>query len=320
MASNTNLTELSPAPSQPISRRRFLTSGLCGGAGLAFYSGEIERHWIDVNPVEIHLPSLPGAFEGINIVQLSDIHLDEFTEPFMLRQAIDRINRLQPDIVLLTGDYVSFEITSREYCMRAAWKCAQMLRELQCKQVYAILGNHDLWLSGAAVTEALRGNGIPVLQNAYVPLERDGKRVWLVGLDDPVCGHPDLDKAVPTHMRNQPNEPVIMMCHAPDYADDLMRHPAGRSIDVMLSGHTHGGQVRLPFVGALSLPIGGRKYVEGLFHLGDMQLYVNRGIGTVGVPFRFDCPPEITSITLRAGAQETVSRRGRFSRRGSISG
>jgi len=93
-------------------------------------------------------------------------------------------------------------------------------------------------------------------------------------------------------------QPLIVLCHAPDYADELLAHPAGRSVDLMLSGHTHGGQVRLPFVGALDLPPGGRKYVEGLFRLGTMQLYVNR------VPFRFDCPPEITSITLRAAKGE----------------
>jgi predicted MPP superfamily phosphohydrolase len=295
-----------------MSRRRFLTSGLCGGGALALYSGEIERHWIEVKPVDIHIPSLPPAFDGLNVVQLSDIHLDEFTEPFMLRQAVDRINRLQPDIVLLTGDYVSFEITSRDYCLRAAWHCARMLDELQCKQRYAILGNHDLWLDRDEVTAALKANGMTVLTNAHLPLERGGSRVWLVGLDDPVCGKPDPEKAIPGRIRNVASEPVIVMCHAPDYADEFLDHPAAKSIDLMLSGHTHGGQVRLPFIGPLDLPPGGRRYVEGWFRLQDMQLYVNRGIGTVGVPFRFDCPPEITSITLRAGNPEPARGRGVF--------
>ncbi len=100
------------------------------------------------------------------------------------------------------------------------------------------------------------------------------------------------------------NDPVILMCHAPDYADHLLARPEGKAISLMLSGHTHGGQVRLPLVGALHVPPGGRRYVEGLFRLGSMQLYVNRGIGTVGVPFRFDCPPEITAITLRSDGEE----------------
>jgi predicted MPP superfamily phosphohydrolase len=293
------------APSlQPISRRRFLTAGLSGCAGLAFYSGEIERHWIDITHREIRLPALPAAFDGMKVVQLSDIHLDEFTEPFLLRYSIEQINRMQPDAVLLTGDYVSYEITPRKLCLESAWQCAEMLSELKCPERYAILGNHDLWLSGTEVTRALVAKGITVLNNSYLPLERSGSRIWLAGLDDPVCGRPDPDRAIPTSIRGVEGQPLIVLCHAPDYADELLAHPAGRSVDLMLSGHTHGGQVRLPFVGALDLPPGGRKYVEGLFRLGTMQLYVNRGIGTIGVPFRFDCPPEITSITLRAAKGE----------------
>ncbi len=91
------------------------------------------------------------------------------------------------------------------------------------------------------------------------------------------------------------------MCHAPDYADDLQAVPAGQAVDLMLSGHTHGGQIRLPLLGALELPPLGQQYVEGWFKLGNMQLYVNRGIGTVELPFRLNCPPEITLITLRRG-------------------
>ena len=123
--------------------------------------------------------------------------------------------------------------------------------------------------------------------------------MWLAGIDDPVCGRPDPDKAIPSSIRNQPREPIILMCHAPDFVDELRDHPAGRAVSLVLSGHTHGGQIRLPFVGALHLPPGGANYVEGLFQVGSMQLYVNRGIGTVGVPFRFDCRPEITIFTLR---------------------
>lgn len=283
-----------------MSRRRFLTTTLAGCAGMALYSGEIERHWIDITHRDIHLQSLPLAFEGMRIIQLSDIHLDEFTEPFLLRQAIEQINRMQPDLVLLTGDFVSYEIAPRKFSEKSAWQCAEMLSELKCAQRYAILGNHDHWLSGTEVTRALNLNRIPVLINSYLPIERGGSRIWLTGIDDPLCGQPDPDKAIPVSIRAREGQPVIAMCHAPDYADHLLAHPAGKSVALMLSGHTHGGQVRLPFVGALDLPPMGRKYVQGLFRLGSMQLYVNRGIGTVGVPFRFQCPPEITAFTLRA--------------------
>jgi predicted MPP superfamily phosphohydrolase len=287
-----------------MSRRRFLATTLLGCGGLAVYAGEIERHWIDVTHRDIRIRSLPSSFEGMRIAQLSDIHLEEFTEPFLLRQAIEQINRIQPDMVLLTGDFVSYEIMSRKFSMRTAWQCAEMLTELKCPQRYAILGNHDHWLSGTEVTRALRTNGIPVLINASVPIERGGSRIWLAGLDDPLCGRPDPNGAIPELARGADGEPLIMMCHAPDYVDTLLKHPAGKAVSLVLSGHTHGGQVRIPFVGALELPPGGRKYVEGLFRLGEMQLYVNRGIGTVGVPFRFQCPPEISVFTLHSEGVE----------------
>jgi uncharacterized protein len=296
---------------QPISRRRLLATGLYASAGLALYSGEIERHWIDVTHHEVHLRSLPAAFDGMNIVQLSDIHLEEFTEPFLLRHAVNEINRVRPDAVFLTGDYVSYQIASRKRSIKSGWQCAEILNELKCLQRYAILGNHDAMLGEKEVTEALVANGITVLNNSCLPLERAGGKIWLVGLDDPVCGRPDPDAAIPKTIRRG-SEPIIVLCHAPDYADNLVNHPAGRSIDLMLSGHTHGGQIRLPFIGALDLPPGGRKYIKGWFRVGAMQLYVNRGIGTIGVPFRFDCLPEITSFTLRASELEADVRRRAF--------
>lgn len=285
-----------------MSRRRLIKAGLLGAGGLVLYSAEIERHWIEVIQIDIHLPNLPAAFDGMRIAQLSDIHLDEYSEPFFVHHAIEKINRMAPDAVFLTGDYVSDGPLGKPYAIGAAWRCAGLLRELQCRRVYAILGNHDLMIGAREVTAALTASGIPVLVNECLPMERSGGRLWLAGLDDPVKGHPNPELAIPAPIRNIPNEPVIVMCHAPDYADTLLAHPAGKAVDLIVSGHTHGGQVRLPLVGALELPSMGRKYVEGWFRLGGMQLYVNRGIGTVGLPFRLDCPPEITLITLRSGA------------------
>ncbi|MGD0801836.1 MAG: metallophosphoesterase [Terracidiphilus sp.] len=268
----------------PVSRRRFLKASLGGAAALAIYAGEIERHWIDVIRRDISLRGLPASFDGFRIAQISDIHMDEYTEPFFLRRVIQRINSLQPDTVFLTGDYVSHGILSRKFAIGAAWQCANVLKELQCRQLYAVLGN-----------------GITVLNNNCLPIERANGRFWLAGLDDPVVGHPNPELAIPARIRNLPNEPVVLLCHAPDYADNLLASPEGAALGLMLSGHTHGGQIRLPLLGALQLPTLGMKYVQGWFQLGGFQLYVNRGIGTSGLPFRFDCLPEITLITLRRG-------------------
>jgi hypothetical protein len=111
---------------------------------------------------------------------------------------------------------------------------------------------------------------------------------------------PIPELAIPESIRNVPHEPIVLLCHAPDYVDDLLPTPAGRALSLMLSGHTHGGQIRIPLIGATSLPPLGHKYVEGWFRFGNLQLYVNRGLGTVGLPVRFNCPPEITLFTLRS--------------------
>jgi uncharacterized protein len=294
-----------PSSRRPITRRRLLKAGLLSAAGLALYSGEIERHWIDIVQTGVALPNLPAAFEGARIVQLSDIHMDEYTETSFLRRVVHQIDLLQPDAILLTGDFVSEGPASEEFAIGAAWQCANILSQLKCRQLYAALGNHDVSIGSEEVTAALAANRVTVLNNACLPIDRIGNRtggrIWLAGVDDPVNGEPDPERAIPASIRHVPGEPVLLMCHAPDYADDLVSTPAGKAVDLMLSGHTHGGQIRLPFLGPLTLPPLGKKYVEGWFRLGEMQLYVNRGIGTVGVPFRLDCAPEITLFTLRRG-------------------
>ncbi|HEY6490036.1 MAG TPA: metallophosphoesterase [Terracidiphilus sp.] len=284
---------------EPITRRRFLTATALGAAGLGLYSGEFERHHLEITYPEVRLPNLPPVFDGFRMAQLSDIHLDMFTEPYFLRDIVARINRLRPDAVFLTGDFVTHQWLPHKYPIHAAWACARILDGIECTRRYAILGNHDVVVSAQAVTAALTASRIPVLRNSFAPLELGASRLWLAGLDDPVEGHPDLDQAIPEFLRDRADQPVLLMCHAPDYADTVLAHPAGKSVAFMLSGHTHGGQIRAPFLGPMVLPDLGKKYVEGLFQLQGMQLYVNRGLGTVGVPVRFNCPPELTCITLR---------------------
>ena len=289
---------MSALNSEKLSRRLFLRSALLGTGALALYAGEFERHWLDVVHQSISIKGLAPAFEGVKIAQLSDIHLDEFTEPFLLHEAVDRINRERPDYVFLTGDYVTSDVLPKSLSIKAAGRCGPLLAGLQCKERYAVFGNHDVRAGELEVAEAMGEANLVFLRNTHVPLERKGGRIWLAGIDDPVCGKPDQGAAIPPSIRNIPNEPVILMCHAPDYIDRLHAHPTGQAISLVLSGHTHGGQIRLPLLGPLYLPSWGRKYVEGLFTVGSMQLYVNRGIGSVGVPFRFDCRPEITIFTL----------------------
>lgn len=286
------------SPQKQTTRRKFLKGSLFAAAGLAVYAGEIERHSISVTQHATAIQGLPPAFEGARIAQLSDIHLDEFTEPLFLEHAVKVVNDLNPDFVFLTGDYVSDGIAPKKFAVGAAWQCANILRTLKCQQRYAILGNHDVSLDRHQVQSALENYGIPVLVNASMPLERGGSRIWLSGLDDCGQGQPRLDLAIPDKIRGIAEEPVILLCHEPDFADRVVERKFDHHIALMMSGHTHGGQVRLPLYGPLILPSFGQKYVEGWFRFGNMQLYVNRGLGTIGVPFRFDCPPEISVFAL----------------------
>jgi len=277
-----------------ITRRSFLIGGAAAGLGLAAYSGFHARHELQVLQRTFPIAKLPDAFQNFRIAQLSDIHLEEYTEPSFLQQAVARINALQPELVLITGDFVSRGPRDLSFGRRTAGLCAEILSTLKAPQRYAILGNHDVTVGSQAVISALEAHGTPVLVDSYIPIERGRDHFWLSGACDPGASDCYLDLAIPPY----PNAPVIFMCHEPDFVDTVVKHPRFPLIDLMLSGHTHGGQVRLPVVGPLILPPMGRKYVEGLFHFGHMQLYVNRGLGTVGLPFRLNCPAEITNITL----------------------
>ncbi|HEV2172412.1 MAG TPA: metallophosphoesterase, partial [Nitrospira sp.] len=129
---------------QTSTRRTFLKASALGVAALALYSGEVERHWIDVLHHDVFLPGLPPDFNGMRIVQLSDIHMDHFTERFFLRNAIEKINGLKPDAVFLTGDFVTSDEHSNVEAHHAAWDCAKILQDLDCRARYAVLGNHDV--------------------------------------------------------------------------------------------------------------------------------------------------------------------------------
>lgn len=283
------------ASSFRLTRRSFILGSGITAAGLALYAGEIERHFVEKVETTIRIARLPSPFHGFRIAQISDIHLDEFTEPLFLEYVVHRLNELNPDLVLLTGDFITRGSLTFISSNHAAHRCAEVLSTLKAPQTYAILGNHDVSVSAELVIGALQAVKIPVLVNSHVPIERGDARIWLCGSDDTNAGHPNINLSVP----EKPDGPVILMSHEPDYADTIVSHPRGKLVDLMLAGHSHGGQVRLPFYGPLILPPQGQKYVEGHFRFGQMQLYVNRGIGSVGLPFRFNCPPEITIHTLQ---------------------
>jgi predicted MPP superfamily phosphohydrolase len=278
-----------------FSRRTFAAGFVATTASLALYSNDLERHEIDITQRTFYLSNLPPAFDGFRIVQISDIHLEEFTEDFFLRRVIEHVNSLAAEVVVVTGDFVSRGPMSIEVSWAAAGRCAQLLGTLTCKERFGILGNHDAIVGSKIVRGHMEENGLPILVNANVKIEREGQHIFLGGIDDYSFGVPNLSEAVPEN----PDAPVILLAHEPDFLNKVVAHDRGKNVDLVLSGHTHGGQVRIPGIRPLFLPPLGKIYTEGHYRVGSTQLYVNRGIGTVGVPFRFNCRPEVTVITLR---------------------
>lgn len=283
------------------SRRRFLALASAGAlCGLAIASDAIvlEPNHPNLVRVDIPMARLPREFDGFTIVQLSDFHYDPYFSVVPISKAVQMSNSLAPDLVVLTGDFVSTSpFGGIEVNRRAALQadpCAQVLCSLRARYgVWAALGNHDAFSDSSYIVATLRRAGIQVLKNSAIPLDRSGQRLWLAGVDDVLVGNPDIAKTLRGIGRN---EPVVLLAHEPDFADMVAKYP----IDVQLSGHSHGGQVRLPMVGAVYLPRMARKYPKGLRQIGSLTLYTNVGIGTLQVPVRWNCPPEVTLITLRS--------------------
>jgi len=217
---------------------------------------------------------------------MSDFHLYPYTQPELVKQAVELCNMRKADLVVLTGDFVWLKV-------EAIFELTSILSGLQTKHgIYAVIGNHDIWTNVEVVLAGFDRQRIPVLINQGLPISVGKGSFYLAGLDDGQSGHPDLQGALKDAA---PGEPVVLLFHEPDLADEVSLD--GR-VSLQLSGHTHGGQVRLPGIGAFILPHLGRKYDYGLYRVNQMWLYTNGGIGTISVPVRFNCPPEITEITL----------------------
>jgi hypothetical protein len=208
------------------------------------------------------------------------------------------VNSLRPDLIVLTGDFVTLPLFSKnnEKAAAAAEPCAQLLCQMHATHgSWAVMGNHDYFSDPDRVTSALQAVGIQVLGNRSVAIEANGARFWLSGVHDILSHTADMSAT----LRGVPQgEATVLLAHEPDYADHVTHY----AVDLQLSGHSHGGQVRMPFVGPMYLPDMAKKYVWGLYKIGNLTLYTNPGLGTVGVPVRFQCPPEITLLTMHPSA------------------
>ena len=263
------------------------TVGL-GAAGWV-YGRYVEPNWIEVVRHELPIADLPAALDGFRIVQMTDFHLWPHTKVSHVRRAVKMVQRLKPDMVALTGDYVCFDSS-------AIYALAPELAKIESRYgIFAVLGNHDVDRrfpeTRGIIEDGLEKSGIPLLVNERVELDNG---LVIAGLDEMFDGQPNLTQTLDGVSAESP---VILLMHQPDYADHACRDPR---VKVQLSGHTHGGQIRPPLIQPLYLPYYGRKYVIGLHKVGEMWLKINRGIGLAYFgPARFRCRPEITELVLR---------------------
>ena len=280
-----------------ISRRNFLKTLLKTAAittaielpPLA-YGVAIEPDNLDIANVELTLPRLAPEFDGYRVVQISDIHMGVWMNPEKLQTIVDTINQQEPDAVAITGDFVTEGNIQSQYD-----RLVTPLSNLKPKDVtVATLGNHDHWTEAEVIYSVIRDSGIQDVNNGVVTIERDGALFHLAGVDDIWMKKNDLDKV----LEQLPDEgSAMLLAHEPDYADASAE--SGR-FDLQISGHSHGGQFMLPFIGPPVRGHLGKKYPVGAYQIRNMIQYTNRGVGMIVPYIRINCPPEITIFTLRS--------------------
>ena len=273
-------------------RRDFLRNlgyGTFGGSlalGSSYgYGTRFETEWLQLERVTIPFRQLPSGLDGFRISLMSDFHLFPNTRIELIHQAVEMSNALKPDLVALVGDFILRDVES-------IFDLAPALAGLDARYgVFSSLGNHDHWRGAERIQEGLSQSGLPLLQNTGRTLQVGKELLYLGGADDAWVGRTDLLAT----LGNRPEGIfTVIMMHEPDVADDFSQD--GR-VDLQLSGHSHGGQVRFPIIGSPFLPPWGKKYDQGLYRIGDMRLYTTRGVG-VTAPIRINCRPEVTEITL----------------------
>lgn len=265
-------------------RRAFLRSTFFGTPAAAFcYGSVIEKQLIDLTRTDIPIPSRHSQLDGLSVAVMADFHHDDFGDDDLIARAVDRINREQVDLVMLAGDYISQDPVALSPLLAE-------LRNLQPKLgSFAVFGNHDRWHGNANLSRLFEEAGITLLDNEIVEFPS----FTVAGLDSFWGGQPDLPGVL---HRASADKPILLGWHEPDtfslYRDDR--------VILQMSGHTHGGQVCAPVYGPILLPRYGKRFPYGHYRRERSSLFVTRGIGTLTIPTRFLCAPEVAILTMRA--------------------
>jgi predicted MPP superfamily phosphohydrolase len=245
-----------------------------------------------VETIPLKLRRLPPSFSGFRLAQVSDIHMGGWMNAERLQQVADQVIAEKPDVLMLTGDFLKGRVFS-ERARQGIQDLIQVLGPLAKKiPSFAVLGNHDYAISANAVREMLDLCKIKDMTNTVYTFTRDKQHLQLCGLDDARHGDVQLDDVI-SHLDEV--SPAILLVHEPDFADISA---ATGKFDLQISGHSHGGQIVLPLYGPPILPESGQKYPSGLYEVGRMIQYTNRGVGSDRFSLRINCPPEITIFVL----------------------
>lgn len=295
------------AASRFFTRSKFMINGARTVAAYTVLKGfyNATRHSMELVNVRVEIDGLPPLFKGFKIALLSDFHSSLVVGEKHISTAAQLAMNEKPDVIALTGDFISGHAKIRSRTVGKIRKkyidrCVDGLSQLKAEHgIFAVLGNHDFWSGSVAVeritAEFSRRIGVHWLRNTSVKLEKEGEHIHILGVDDFWSRSCSLKKA---YKNLDDNSVKILLSHNPDINKRIDAEK--RAIDLVLSGHTHGGQMPLPFrKGAAIVPsIYGQKYREGMVTDGKRVTYVSRGVGHLIAPVRFNSPPEVTVITL----------------------
>lgn len=258
------------------------------GASRIFYPRN-GGNWVDITQIRLAMPRLSPEFNGYRIAQISDFHIGTWLTSKELEYAVGLVNQQRPNLVAITGDFVTYHPAFYSNDLISS------LRKLHAQDgVVAVLGNHDHWSDPEEIRRVLDKAKIRELKNDVFSVIKGGKKLHICGIDDYMDGHARLDQVL---QKLSKDGAAILLAHEPDFADISA---LSKRFDLQISGHSHGGQVVLPWIGAPFLPGYARKYTSGLHHVDGMLQYTNRGLGTSEIQIRFNCRPEITLFTLES--------------------
>lgn len=276
-----------------FTRRRaikLLGGGALAVAGSAAYAFGVEPNRLVVQEVDLEIDDLPDAFVGKKIVQITDLHFEKDEDVELMEAVVEKVNALKPDIILYTGDFITRDMISFEGLAGYLDKMVPSMAAV------GIMGNHDAWHGDFdRIKKRFERGGMSFFRNDQIKLHEKGEHIFLNGLDSVWGGYPDLSKSF---KGISDSTPCLTLMHEPDFFDTISQ--LGKNM-VQFSGHTHGGQCRVPLVGYAPVKVKyGKKYILGHYQKESVQqLYVSSGVGTVGIRVRFSCPPEVVMFRLK---------------------